>query len=478
MDLDEAVFDKWKEECGVFGVFSPEANVAKLAYLGLYALQHRGQESAGIAVADGEQIDLVKGMGLVSEVFRNNLPQIEGYMAIGHVRYSTTGSSMLVNTQPLQVSFSGGSMALAHNGNLVNAKELRLELEKKGSVFQTSIDSEVIVNLIARSEKQTIEERITETMGRLRGAYSLVIMTQNKLIGARDPYGIRPMCIGKLPGGWVLASESCALDTIGAELVREVKPGEMIVIDERGLTSTQALPGKDGALCIFEFIYFARPDSIMEGLNVQQARYAMGRQLARENKIDADIVISVPDSGTSAALGFAAESGIPFNEGLVKNRYIGRTFIQPDQRTRDMGVRIKLNVIKPVVAGKRIVMVDDSIVRGTTSGKIVNMLKEAGAKEVHFCVSSPPITHPCFYGIDTSVRKELAAATKTVEEIRRMIGADSLNYLSLEGLMECTAFTQGTLCNACFCGRYPAEVPAEMEDNKFIFEKRTGGCGA
>lgn len=478
MDLDEAVFDKWKEECGVFGVFAPEANVAKLAYLGLYALQHRGQESAGIAVADGEQIDLVKGMGLVSEVFRNNLPQVEGHMAIGHVRYSTTGSSMLVNTQPLQVSFSGGSMALAHNGNLVNAKELRVDLEKKGSVFQTSIDSEVIVNLIARSEKNTIEERITETMGRLRGAYSLVLMTQNKLIGARDPYGIRPMCIGKLPDGWVLASESCALDTIGAELVREVKPGEMIVIDERGLTSTQALAGKDEALCIFEFIYFARPDSIMEGLNVQQARYAMGRQLARENKIDADIVISVPDSGTSAALGFAAESGIPFNEGLVKNRYIGRTFIQPDQRMRAAGVRIKLNAIKPVVAGKRIVMVDDSIVRGTTSGKIVNMLKEAGAKEVHFCVSSPPITHPCFYGIDTSVRKELVAATKTVEEIRQMIGADSLNYLSLEGLMKCTSSTQGTLCNACFCGRYPAEVPAEMEDNKFIFEKRTGGCGA
>lgn len=476
MDIDEAVFDKWKEECGVFGVYAPAEKVANLAYLGLYALQHRGQESAGIAVADGEQIDLVKGMGLVSEVFRHNLPELPGHIAIGHVRYSTTGSSMLVNTQPLQVSFSGGSMALAHNGNLVNAKELRMELEKRGSVFQTSIDSEVIVNLIARSEKCSIEERIIETMARLKGAYSLVIMTQDKLIGARDPYGIRPMCIGKLPDGWALASESCALDTIGAELVREVNPGEIVIIDERGLTVQQALPGKDGALCIFEFIYFARPDSIMEGLNVQQARYEMGRQLARENKIDADIVISVPDSGTSAALGFSAESGIPFNQGLLKNRYIGRTFIQPDQNSRDRGVRIKLNAIKAVVAGKRVVMVDDSIVRGTTSGKIVNMLKEAGAKEVHFCVSSPPITHPCFYGIDTSVRKELVAATKTVEEIRRMIGADSLNYLSLEGLMSCAPNIKSTLCNACFCGRYPAEVPSDLEDNKYIFE-RSGGCG-
>lgn len=476
MDMDEVVFDKWKEECGVFGVYAPGENVANMAYLGLYALQHRGQESAGIAVADGQQIDLVKGMGLVAEIFRKGLPELPGHMAIGHVRYSTTGSSMLVNTQPLQVSFSGGSMALAHNGNLVNAKELRIELEKRGSVFQTSIDSEVIVNLIARSEKDTIEDRIVETMGRLKGAYALVIMTQDKLIGARDPYGIRPMCIGKLPNGWAIASESCALDTIGAELVREVKPGEMVVIDERGLTAMQALPGTDSSLCIFEFIYFARPDSIMEGLNVQQARYEMGRQLARENKIDADIVISVPDSGTSAALGFSAESGIPFNEGLLKNRYIGRTFIQPDQRMRDTGVRIKLNAIKPVVNGKRVLMVDDSIVRGTTSGKIVNLLKEAGAKEVHFCVSSPPITHPCFYGIDTSVRKELVAATKTVEEIRQMIGADSLHYLSLEGLMGCVPFIEGKLCNACFCGRYPAEVPSDMEDNKFIFEQ-SGGCG-
>lgn len=475
LDIDEAVLDKRREECGVFGVYAPQTDVAHLAYLGLYALQHRGQESAGIAVADGKQIDLVKGMGLVAEVFRQGLPKLPGHISIGHVRYSTMGSSMLINTQPLQVSFSGGSMALAHNGNLVNAKELRIELEKRGSVFQTSIDSEVIVNLIARSEESTMKNRVIETMRRLQGAYSLVIMTQDKLIGARDPYGIRPMCIGKLPNGWVLASESCALDTIGAELVREVKPGEMVVIDECGLTSVQALPGKNGALCIFEFIYFARPDSIMEGLNVQGARYEMGRQLAREYKIDADIVISVPDSGTSAALGFAAEACIPYNQGLLKNRYIGRTFIQPEQRLRDTGVRIKLNAIKEVVSGKRVVMVDDSIVRGTTSGKIVNMLKEAGAKEVHFCVSSPPISHPCFYGIDTSVRKELVAATKTVEGIRRMIGADSLNYLSMDGLMRCVPM-QAALCNACFCGRYPTEVPGEAEDNKFILE-RAGGCG-
>jgi amidophosphoribosyltransferase len=474
--LDEVIMDKWKEECGIFGVYAPGANVASMSYLGLYALQHRGQESAGIAVADGKQIDLVKGMGLVSEVFRSGLPTLQGHMAIGHVRYSTTGSSMLVNTQPLQVSFVGGSMALAHNGNLVNAKELRVELEKQGSVFQTSIDSEVIVNLIARSEKDAIEDRIVETMGRLRGAYALVIMTQDKLIGARDAYGIRPMCIGKLADGWVLASESCALDTVGAELVREVKPGEMVVIDQHGLTCIQAIPERDTALCIFEFIYFARPDSIIEGLNVQEARYAMGRQLAREFKVDADLVISVPDSGTSAALGYAAESGIPYNEGLLKNRYIGRTFIQPDQKVRDMSVRIKLNAIKSVVQGKRIIMVDDSIVRGTTSGKIVTMLKEAGAKEVHFCVSSPPITHPCFYGIDTSVRKELVGATKTVEEIRQFIGADSLHYLSLEGLTKSAPAIENRLCSACFSGQYPAEVPENLEDNKFIFEQ-TGGCG-
>jgi amidophosphoribosyltransferase len=474
--LEETFFDKWKEECGVFGVYAPKSNVANMAYFGLYALQHRGQESAGIAVADGSQIELVKGMGLVAEVFRKGLPELPGHIAMGHVRYSTTGSSMLVNTQPLQVSFAGGSMALAHNGNLVNAKELRIELEKRGSVFQTSIDSEVIVNLIARSEKESMEGRIVETMGRLKGAYSLVIMTQDKLIGARDPFGIRPMCIGKLGNGWVLASESCALDTIGAELVRDVKPGEVIVIDECGLTAIQALPGRKDAMCIFEFIYFARPDSIIEGLSVQQTRFEMGRQLARENKIDADIVISVPDSGTSAALGYAAQSGIPFNEGLLKNRYVGRTFIQPDQKMREAGVRVKLNAINQVVNGKRIIMVDDSIVRGTTSGQIVKLLKEAGAKEVHFCVSSPPITHPCYYGIDTSVRKELVAATKTVEEIRRMIGADSLNYLSLEGLMKSAGTIENKLCNACFCGSYPTEVPTELEDNKFIFEQ-SGGCG-
>lgn len=474
--LDEVIMDKWKEECGIFGVYAPGSNVANMAYFALYALQHRGQESAGIAVADGRQIDLVKGMGLVSEAFRSTLPTLPGHMSIGHVRYSTTGSSMLANTQPLQVSYLGGSMALAHNGNLVNAKELRVELEKQGSVFQTSIDSEVIVNLIARSEKNAIEDRVVETMGRLKGAYSLVIMTQDKLIGARDSYGIRPMCIGKLDNGWVLASESCALDTIGAELVRDVKPGEMVVIDQNGLTSIQAIPGRDTALCIFEFIYFARPDSIIEGLNVQQARYAMGRQLAREYKIDADIVISVPDSGTSAALGYAVESGIPYNEGLLKNRYIGRTFIQPDQKMRDTSVRIKLNAIKPVIQGKRVIMVDDSIVRGTTSGKIVTMLKEAGAKEVHFCVSSPPITHPCFYGIDTSVRKELVGAVKTVEEIRQFIGADSLNYLSLDGLKKSAPAIEERLCSACFSGKYPAEVPTDLDDNKFIFEL-SGGCG-
>lgn len=476
MSYEALEMDKPREECGIFGIYSREDNVSLSTYWGLYALQHRGQESAGIAITDGAWMDVHRGMGLVNEVFRHQLPYMEGQrIAIGHVRYSTTGSSLLINTQPLMVTYSGGHIAMAHNGNLTNAQELRCSLEETGSVFQTSIDSEVIVNLIARSRKPTIEERMMESLTKIEGAYCLVVMTEDKLIGVRDPHGFRPLCIGKTADGWVIASESCALDTVGAELIRDVAPGEMVVIDEAGLHSHWFAENDTQALCIFEYIYFARPDSIIDGQSVYQARFEMGRQLARESGYKADIVISVPDSGTTAALGFSREAGIPFAEGLMKNRYIGRTFIQPEQKKRDLGVRIKLNAVRSVVEGKSIIMVDDSIVRGTTSGKIVHMLKEAGATAVHMCISSPPIAYPCYYGIDTAVRKELIAATKQVEEIRDYIGADSLHYLSLEGLYRSVAnIKYDNMCYACFNSKYPASTPCESHSgsNKFVFEQR------
>ncbi len=469
--------DKLHEECGVFGIYSRQENVSLNTYWGLYALQHRGQESAGIAITDGAWMDVHRGMGLVNEVFRHQLPFMEGqHIAIGHVRYSTTGSSLLMNTQPLMVTYSGGHISLSHNGNLTNARELRQELEENGCVFQTSIDSEVIVSLIARSRKPTIEEKIIESLSRVDGAYCLLIMTEDKLIGVRDPQGFRPLCIGKLHDGWVIASESCALDCVGADFVRDVAPGEMVIIDENGLECRRFAKEANQAMCIFEYIYFARPDSVIDGQSVHQARFEMGRQLARESGFKGDIVISVPDSGTTAAIGFSAETGIPFSEGLMKNRYIGRTFIQPEQKKRDLSVRIKLNAVNSVVAGKSVIMVDDSIVRGTTSGKIVRMLKEAGAKSVHMCVSSPPICFPCFYGIDTSARRELIAATKNVEQIRQFIGADSLHYLSLDGLCRSVTNTRcGSMCYACFNGDYRTSTPcADNSDSKFVFERR--GC--
>jgi len=473
--------DKLHEECGIFGIFSRDDDVALNTYWGLYALQHRGQESAGIALTDGCSMDIQRGMGLVGEVFRKGPPEMpNANIAIGHVRYSTTGSSLLINTQPLMVNFSGGHLSLAHNGNLTNAREMRAALEKKGSVFQTTIDSEVIVHLIARSTKKAIEERILDCMPQVEGAYCLVVMTENKLIGIRDPHGFRPLCIGRLNGSWILASESCALDTVGAELVRDVEPGEMVIIDDSGLTSRKFSQTASRALCVFEYIYFARPDSVIDGQSVYEARFAMGRQLAKDSGFKADLVISVPDSGTVAALGFSYESGIPFAEGLMKNRYIGRTFIQPEQKNRDLGVRIKLNANKAVIAGKSVIMVDDSIVRGTTSGKIVRMLKEAGATAVHMCVSSPPIGYPCYYGIDTAVRKELVAASKQVDEIRQFIGADSLYYLSLDGLYSSLPHIKSdTMCYACFNSCYPANVPCGADcGNKFVFEsgqRRKGG---
>lgn len=468
--------DKLREECGVFGIYSREENVSLSTYWGLYALQHRGQESAGIAVTDGAWMDVHRGMGLVNEVFRHHIPTMDNqYISIGHVRYSTTGSSLLANTQPMMVRYSGGHISMAHNGNLTNACMIRSELEKEGSVFQTTIDSEVIVNLVARSRCETVEEKVVESLQRVEGAYCLVIMTEDKLIGVRDPMGFRPLCVGKVGNGWVIASESCALDAVGAEFVRDVEPGEMVVVDDQGLRSLRfAAPKARKSLCVFEYIYFARPDSILDGQSVSKARFEMGRALARESGFKADVVISVPDSGTTAALGFSYESGIPFTEGLIKNRYIGRTFIQPEQKKRDLSVRIKLNANRAAVQGKSVVMVDDSIVRGTTSGKIVRMLKEAGAKEVHMCVSSPPISYPCFYGIDTSARKDLIASTKNVEEIRQFIGADSLYYLSLDGLCKSVENIDcSSMCYACFNSDYPTSIQQDAVCSaKYVFERK------
>lgn len=475
-DYIEYEEDKPHEECGVFGVYSHELDVSELTYFGLYALQHRGQESAGIAITDGAWMDVNRGMGLVKEVFRHQVPHMENqYIAIGHVRYSTTGSSMLANTQPLMVNYSGGKIALAHNGNLTNAGEIRKDLEEKGTIFQTTIDSEVFVNLIARSRKVTVEEKIMESLRKIQGAYCLTVMTEDKLIGARDPQGFRPLCLGRLEdGGYALSSESCGLDVVGAEFVRDIQPGEMVVIDDTGIQSYRFDEAKP-SMCVFEYIYFARPDSIVDGQSVHASRFEMGRVLARESGLTGDVVISVPDSGNTAATGFAYESGIPFVEGLIKNRYIGRTFIQPSQKQRDTAVKLKLNPIRSVVNGKSVIIIDDSIVRGTTSGKIVKMLRNAGAKEVHMVISSPPIEYPCYYGIDTSVRKELIAATKTVDEICEFIGADSLHFLSLEGLKQCmTSLDPEHMCYACFNGGYPVEKkmdhPAEVD--KYIFETR------
>lgn len=453
---------KWKEECGIYGVYSPTEDVSEMTYLGLFALQHRGQESAGIALTDGAWIDVKKGMGLVTEVFRSELPHLDhAQIAIGHVRYATTGFSLAANAQPLRVNYAGGALALAHNGDLTNAAWIRRDLESKGTVFQTTIDSEVFVHLIARSQKATIEERILETAQKVRGAFCLTIMTENKLIGVRDPQGFRPLCIGRTEeGGWVLSSETCALDVNGASFVRDVLPGEMVVVENGALRSYRFTNGQDVASCIFEYIYFARPDSIIDGQSVHAARFEMGRVLARESGLRGDVVISVPDSGTTAATGFAYETGIPFAEGLIKNRYIGRTFIQPTQKQRDTAVKLKLSPVRSVVEGKSVIMVDDSIVRGTTSGKIVRLLRNAGAREIHVCISSPPITDPCYYGIDTSVRKELISATKSLEEICDFIGADSLHFISIEGLRTCVpALNPDHMCYACFNNQYP--VPEE-----------------
>lgn len=469
----DQVFDKWHEECGVFGIYDRTLDIARYVYWGLFALQHRGQESAGLAVTDGTQIELTKNMGLLTEAIRS-LPRLPGHMGVGHVRYSTTGSNNPRNIQPLVIQFKDEHIAVAHNGNLTNALEIRRALEEQGSIFQTSMDSEVIVNLIARSHAATMEERIVEACNRIQGAFSLVINTNDYLIGLRDPHGYRPLCFGKTNAGYVLASETCALDAIKAEFIRDIEAGEMVIIDDSGVRSRMYAPADaiDQKVCVFEYIYFARSDSTIDGQSVYESRLAMGRELARETQYDADLVMAIPDSGTTAALGYARESGIPFAEGLIKNRYSGRTFIKPNQEERELAVRMKLNPVEEVVKGKRIVLIDDSIVRGTTSGLIVKMLKEAGAKEVYMCVSSPAILYPCHYGIDTSVRKELIAATKSIEEIRAYIKADKLHYLTQEGLDRAIANIDGKhMCFACFDGSYAVAVPPEGEEGvKYVLE--------
>ncbi|MEW6457577.1 MAG: amidophosphoribosyltransferase [Bacillota bacterium] len=451
--------DRPRHYCGVFGIYGPGLDVARLTFYGLYALQHRGQESAGMAVADGWRIELHKGMGLIPEVFNDRvINDLRGHLAIGHVRYSTTGASHPINAQPLVFHYGRGQIGLAHNGNLTNTESLRRQLAAEGAVFQTTTDSEVIVNLIARSGGRDLEEALAHCVREIRGAYSLVILAENQLLAVRDPYGFRPLCLGELGNAVVVASESCALDTIGARFLRDVAPGEIVVLDRNGMNSIQVARREHWAHCVFEYIYFARADSCIDGFNVNRIRRKLGEQLARECPADADIVLPVPDSGTPAARGYADGSGIPLEEGLMKNRYIGRTFIQPSQNQRELGVRLKLNPIREVLAGKRVVLVDDSLVRGTTSGKIVRLLREAGAREIHLRLSSPPITHPCYYGIDTSNRKELIAAEKEVEEIREFTGADTLAYLSLEGLLGAFGDYGRNFCTACFDGRYPVPV--------------------
>jgi amidophosphoribosyltransferase len=466
------MFDKFHEECGVFGVYGhPDA--ANLAYLGLYALQHRGQESAGIVSTDGKKLYSQKSMGLVADIFtEERIKKLPGHAAIGHNRYSTTGDSISINIQPLLVNFALGGLAVAHNGNLVNAGLLKAELEAYGSIFQSTMDSEVVIHLIAQSRMATLHERIVDALQHLQGSYSLLLLAEDELIGVRDPHGFRPLVLGRLGDGYVLASETCALDLIEAAYIREIEPGEMVVINSAGITSSFPFKQTDPSHCIFEFIYFARPDSYVFGQNVYTIRKEFGRQLAREAGIAADVVIPVPDSGVPAALGFAEESGIPFGLGLIRNHYVGRTFIEPRQSIRHFGVKIKLNPVKDVLKGKRVVVVDDSIVRGTTSKKIIKMIRNAGASEIHMRVSSPPTTHPCYYGIDTPTRQELIASSHSVEEIRKYITADSLGYISLDGVKKVVDRPMN-YCVACFCGEYPVPFPGEMMLQLGLFDKES-----
>jgi amidophosphoribosyltransferase len=456
--------DKLKEECGVFGIYAPGHDVARLTFFGLYALQHRGQEAAGIVTCDGRVAHVHKGMGLVSQVFNeDNLHFLQGHMAIGHTRYSTTGSPRLRNTQPYIVETLDGPLAIGHNGNLINAPQLRRELLERGVGLQTSTDSEVIIHVLAGAGSSDWLARIRILMAKAEGAYTLIILTRDGVYGVRDPWGLRPLALGKLNdgGGHVLASESCAFGTIGASLVQEIQPGEIVKLDADGYQIFQGAPPEQLAFCTFEQIYFARPDSTLNGKLVHKIRQKLGRQLAREAPVEADIVVPVPDSGTPHAIGYAQKSGISYSEGLIKSRYIGRTFIQPTDQLRKVGVRMKFNPLPENLAGRRVVLVDDSIVRGNTSGPLVQMLRDAGAAEVHVRVACPPIKFPCFMGVDMASQEELIAANKSVEEIREHIGADSLAYLSISGLMRALKTEEG-YCNACFTGEYPFKTPIPL----------------
>lgn len=454
--------DKMEEECGVFGIYSKEVNeVAQITYYGLYALQHRGQESAGISVSNFGEIVTYKGMGLTADVFTpETLNNLVGNAAIGHVRYSTTGASKLENAQPLESRYKLGQIAVAHNGNLTNAKIIRELLEDAGSTFNTSIDSEVIIKMIARKANGNVEDAIRSTVGAIKGAYALVILAGNKLVGVRDPYGIRPLCLGiNENGDYILASESCAIDAVGGTLIRDVLPGEMVIIDENGVKSVKYSENNKKAPCSFEHIYFARPDSVIDGLNVYESRVEAGRLLAKQMKVEADVVIGVPDSGIPAAIGFTEASGIPYAIGLVKNKYIGRTFIKPTQALREQAVMVKLNPLKVNLEGKRVVIIDDSLVRGTTSKILIEIIRRAGAKEVHFRSASPAVKHSCYFGIDTAHREELIAARLSVEEIRKEINADTLDYLSMENMLK--SLKGCDYCVGCFNGEYPVDTPTE-----------------
>lgn len=451
------------ECCAVVGIYAPGEDVARLTFFALFALQHRGQESSGIATADADGIQVYTNMGLVTQVFNEAaLSRLTGHIAIGHNRYSTTGSSQMCNAQPIIVGGGSEKIAIAHNGNIVNAGHLYEELTSQGYTFQTTTDTEVIANLIISAPEKKMVDKIRYAMHRLQGVYSLTIMTRDCLYGVRDPLGLRPLCLGKLNGGWVIASETCALDHIGASFIREIEPGEIITIGKDGLKSHREKSEKR-ALCIFEYSYFARPDSTINSRLVYLARHEMGAGLAVEHPVDADLVVGVPDSSTAAAVGYAKQSGIPLADGLVKNRYVGRTFIEPDQRIRDLGVKLKFNPMPQVLAGKRIVVVDDSIVRGTTTPHVIKLLRKAGAKEVHMRICVPPIRYPCFFGVDMATYRELIAARKTIPEIRDFIGADSLGYLSVEGLVKAVALPRDVFCLACFTGAYPIPVQIEMD---------------
>ena len=475
--MSESPKGSWREECGVFAsIGAPRA--AEVVCLGLHALQHRGQESTGIVSCDERgEFHVHKGIGLVSDVYSSTqMEELKGTLAIGHNRYSTSGSLTLENTQPLRVVYRGGPLALAHNGNLTNARELRLGLEESGSIFQTTLDTEVFLHLMALSGADQVEDALIEAARQVTGAYSLLVLTEHSVIALRDPHGFRPLCLGRLTDGYVVASETCALDLVGAELVREIEPGEMLTVDPKGVRSRRALAAADPPQhCVFEHIYFSRPDSIVFGDTVDRVRRRIGRRLAAEHPADADVVIAVPDSSNSIALGFSEASGIPYELGLIRNHYVGRTFIQPQQSGRDFGVRVKFNPVREVLEGKRVAIVDDSIVRGTTSRKLVRLVRRAGATAVHFRVGSPPVTHPCFYGIDTPSRRELIGALKTVDEIREYLGVDTLGYLSLDGLLASEREPR-RFCRACFTGNYP--VPVDPGASKLALETLPRGAAA